>query len=553
MINAHYEALDWLVFGAYALLIALTAWWFNRQKANTSAEYFLGGNAMPTWMVAVSVLATSQSAATFIGGPDQGYQGDLSYLATNIGAFIAALVVAQVLIPRFYQYRVYTVYELLEQQVGPKAKRRAGLMYLFGRVFASGARLYMAAIAVAMILYGNIAASSVIMATLVLVIIGLAYSIFGGIRTVIYSDVIQCLVYTSAAVCVIVSLWLAIPADFSTIIEALQNPGPEQGSKLALFKFDLDFSAAGVFNMASVLTGFVLLNIAAFGLDQDMTQRVLTCKDARSGSRAIMLSIAMVIPVMFLFIVIGLLLFVFYQRPDIMLGATERAVHGANVGQFQGEKITVFMHYVLNEIPAGVKGLVTIGIIAAAISTLNSGLSSMASVVVQDIYRPWHEKRQRQQGDAQKEDHHYVLVGRFAMLGVSLALGSMAILCYFWQQYSQMPLLKFALSVMVFSYSGLLGVYFTSLFLGRGSEASVLAALIVGFVATLLMQPYVQEMLLPSQWQFNLGFTWQLCIGTALATLVCAFGRKPEAAGQAVSAATNQSSNNPINHEVRHG
>ena len=541
MINAHYEALDWLVFGAYALLIALTAWWFNRKKANTSAEYFLGGNAMPTWMVAISVLATSQSAATFIGGPDQGYQGDLSYLATNIGAFIAALVVAQVLIPRFYQYRVYTVYELLEQQVGPKAKRRAGLMYLFGRVFASGARLYMAAIAVAMILYGNIAASSVIMATLVLVIIGLAYSIFGGIRTVIYSDVIQCLVYTSAAVCVIVSLWLAIPADFSTIIEALQNPGPEQGSKLALFKFDLDFSAAGVFNMASVLTGFVLLNIAAFGLDQDMTQRVLTCKDARSGSRAIMLSIAMVIPVMFLFIVIGLLLFVFYQRPDIMLGA----VDGANVGQFQGEKITVFMHYVLNEIPAGVKGLVTIGIIAAAISTLNSGLSSMASVVVQDIYRPWHEKRQRQQGDAQKEDHHYVLVGRFAMLGVSLALGFMAILCYFWQQYSQMPLLKFALSVMVFSYSGLLGVYFTSLFLGRGSEASVLAALIVGFVATLLMQPYVQAMLLPSQWQFNLGFTWQLCIGTALATLVCALGRKPEQLSQANSHSLHQ--------EVRHG
>ncbi|MBS3798983.1 sodium:solute symporter [Pseudoalteromonas sp. BDTF-M6] len=551
--NAHYETLDWLVFAAYALLIALTAWWFNRKQANTSAEYFLGGKAMPTWMVAVSVLATSQSAATFIGGPDQGYQGDLSYLATNIGAFIAALVVAQVLIPRFYQYRVYTVYELLEQQVGPKAKRRAGLMYLFGRVFASGARLYMAAIAVAMILYGNIAASSVIMATLVLVVIGLAYSIFGGIRTVIYSDVIQCLVYTSAAVCVIVSLWLAIPADFSTIIEALQHPGPERGSKLALFKFDLDFTAAGVFNMASVLTGFVLLNIAAFGLDQDMTQRVLTCKDARSGSRAIMLSIAMVIPVMFLFIVIGLLLFVFYQRPDIMLGvaegATERATEwvtqGANIGQFQGEKITVFMHYVLNEIPAGVKGLVTIGIIAAAISTLNSGLSSMASVVVQDIYRPWHEKRQRQQGVCLKEDHHYVLVGRFAMLGVSLALGSMAILCYFWQQYSQMPLLKFALSVMVFSYSGLLGVYFTSLFLGRGSEASVLAALIVGFVATLLMQPYVQDMLLPSQWQFNLGFTWQLCIGTALATLVCALGRKPKQLSQATR--------HSILQEVRHG
>lgn len=514
--NAHYQPLDWLVFAAYALLIGATAWWFNRKKATTSSEYFLGGNAMPTWMVAVSVLATSQSAATFIGGPDQGYQGDLSYLATNIGAFIAAIIVAKVLIPRFYRYRVYTVYELLEQQIGPKAKRSAGLMYLFGRVFASGARLYMAAIAVAMILYGNIAASSVIMATLVLVLVGLLYTVFGGIRTVIYSDVIQCAVYTGAALCVIVSLWLAIPADFSTVIEALQNPAPGQPSKLALLKFELDFSASGVFNIWSVFTGFVLLNIAAFGLDQDMTQRVLTCKDAKSGSRAMLLSIALVVPVMLLFIIIGLLLFVFYQRPDIMAqgGASQ------GVGQFQGEKITVFMHYVLNEIPAGVRGLVTIGIIAAAISTLNSGLSSMASVLVQDLYKPWRQKRNPDQHDS-----HYVVAGRWAMLVVSLALGGMAVICYFWQQYSQMPLLKFALSVMVFSYSGLLGVYINSVFFHRGSESSVLAALVIGFVATLLMQPYVQAALLPNAWHFNLGFTWQLCLGTLLATLVCALGR----------------------------
>lgn len=515
--NAQYQALDWVVFALYALLIAGTAWWFNRAKASTSSEYFLGGNAMPTWMVAISVLATSQSAATFIGGPDQGYQGDLSYLATNIGALIAALIVANVLIPRFYKQRVYTVYELLEQEVGPKAKRRAGLMYLFGRVFASGARLYMAAIAVAMILFGNIDASSVVISVVVLVAVGLLYTIFGGIKTVIYSDVIQCFVYTAAAVCVIVSLWVAIPADFSTIINALQNPAPGVDSKLAIFKFDLDFSSAGVFNMFSVFTGFVLLNIAAFGLDQDMTQRILTCKDSKEGSRAMLWSIFMVVPVMFLFILIGLLLFIFYQRPDIM----QAGIDGSAIGEFKGEKITVFMHYVLNEIPAGVKGLVTIGIIAAAISTLNSGLSSMASVVVQDIYRPWCEAKGKN-----REDGHYVYAGRWSMFGVSLALGGMAILCYFWQQYSQMPLLKFALSVMVFSYSGLLGVYFTTVFLKRGSEASVLAALIVGFVATLMMQPYMVDALLPQAYRFDLGFTWQLCIGTLLATLVCAVGKK---------------------------
>ncbi len=88
---------------------------------------------MPMWMVAVSVLATSQSAATFLGGPYMGYRGDLSYFATNIGAFIAVIIVV-FLIPKFYQNNVYTVYELLEKKIGPRAKQHADIMYLFGSV-----------------------------------------------------------------------------------------------------------------------------------------------------------------------------------------------------------------------------------------------------------------------------------------------------------------------------------------------------------------------------------------------------------------------------------
>ncbi len=135
------------------------------------------------------------------------------------------------------------------------------------------------------------------------------------------------------------------------------------------------------------------------------------------------------------------------------------------VQEFNGEQITIFMYYVLNEAPAGVKGLVSVGIIAAAISTLNSGLSSMSSVIVQDLYRPYLAAKNKQVADG-----HFVKAGRVGMTVVSGALAAMAIACYFWQQYSDMPLLKFALSVMVFSYSGLLGVYFTTLFTKRGSE-----------------------------------------------------------------------------------
>lgn len=508
-------------FFAYGTILLWSGWRVNRRKSISSKDYFLGGNAMPMWMVSISVLATSQSAATFLGGPDMGYRGDLSYLATNIGAFMAAYIVAICLIPKFYQYKVFTVYELLEQQIGPRAKKHAGIMYLFGRVFASGARLYMAAIAVAMILFGDIAPGSIIFATVLITVIGLLFSMFGGVRSVIYSDVIQAIVYVSAALFVIYFLVAAIPADLPTIVSVLQAPavtesGFTQTSKLTLLNFDLDFTNAGMFSFWSSITGFLLLNIAAFGLDQDMTQRVLTCKTAKEGSKALLFSVVMVIPVMFLFLLIGLLLFIFYQRPDIM---GEDAVIA--LSSFDGAKVTVFMSYVLNQIPAGVRGLVTIGIIAAALSTLNSGLSSMSSVLVQDLYRPF------KQGKGIKlADSHYVKAGKISMLLVGVALAAMAILCFYWQQYTDTPLLAFALSVMLFSYSGLLGVYFTALFTKRGSENSVTAALITGFVITLLFQPYIQTLLLPQSLVVDLAFTWQLCIATFISTLVCLTGAR---------------------------
>jgi solute:Na+ symporter, SSS family len=509
-----YTGLDWLVFATYGFVLLASGWFFNRKSAN-SKDYFLGGNSMPVWVVAISVLATSQSAATFLGGPDQGYRGDFSYLTSNIGAFMAAMFVSYFLIPRFYQLKVYTVYELLEQRFGAKAKRHAGLMYLFGRVFASGARLYMAAIAISMILFGDIAATHVVISVLIIASCGLLYTVYGGIRSVIYSDVLQCAIYVGAAMAVVYFLYAAIPADFSTIVQALSEPSPGAESKLTFFHFDLDFSSKGVFNFWSVITGFVLLNIAAFGLDQDMTQRVLTCKNAREGSKAMLYSVLMVIPVMLIFISIGLLLFIFYDRPDIM----NQGIASAIVPSFKGESVTIFMYYVLNEIPAGIKALVTVGIIAAALSTLNSGLNSMSSVIVQDLYRPWLVRRKTKVSDL-----HYVKAGRIGMFVVALALSAMACLCYFWQQHSDMPLLQFALSVMVFSYSGLLGVYFTVLFTQRGNQTSVLAALLGGFLLTLFFQPYVMALILPTTWLFDLGFTWQLCIGSALAFIICSSG-----------------------------
>src|SRR5690606_7490453 len=305
----------------------------------------------------------------------------------------------------------------------------------------------------------------------------LACTVAGGIRSVIYTDALQCAVYVLAALLVLGYLYYSINIDFATLVQALQQPIEGGTSKLLLFEWRFDVSSAGVFNMYSALTGFILLNIAAFGLDQDMTQLVLPCMVNEAGARALLSSTLMVIPTMLVFILIGFLLYIFYQRPELYQPTQGFA------DSFAGEKVTVFMYYVLNELPSGLRGLVVVGVIAAALSTITSGLNSMSSVLVADMYKPWKLKR-----DASTREQHFVRAGQFGMLGTAITLSLMAVLCFYWQQYSDMPLLAFALSVMVFSYSGLLGVFFTALFSKRGNRYSVTAALLSGFFVTLFLQ-----------------------------------------------------------------
>ena len=514
--NSAFQSADWSFFIVCFLLLALTGWWFNRGSIGASREFFTGNRQIPTWVIAVSVLATAQSAATFLGAPDYAYRGDLTYLTTNLGALAAAFFVAHFLLPKFYLYKVTTAYALLQHRFGESTKRHAGWMYLVGRLFASGARLYMAAIALSMILFTDIAPPHVLGAIALLCLVSFAYSTWGGIRSVIYGDAIQCAVYVGAAVLVLGYLFWQLPGEGSQIWQSLQVPADGSASKLRLFDFGTDMSPAGAFNLLSTFTGFFLLFIASFGLDQDLTQRALSCRDARQGTWALVGSVLLVIPVVTVLLGIGLLLFLFYQDP-----AYHSSEGLAPQSRFAGETITVFMFYVLHELPAGLRGLVTVGVIAAAVSTLTSGLNSMASVLMEDMLKP--KLGARLSASAE------VPLARVLMFLLMLALGAMAMLCFYWQQYSDTPLLAFALGVMVFSYSGLLAVFAVALFSQRGNTFSCALALLTGFVVAALQQPYIQQWYLPPAWQFDLAFTWQLCIGFILATLVALSG-KPQPA-----------------------
>ena len=366
--NSNFSNLDWIFFISYFFILLLSAYIFSLKKIQTTNDYFLGANTMPLWAVAFSVVATSQSAATFLGGPEYSYRGDLTYIGFYVSTFLAIVFINIFLLPKFYAIKATSVYDLLEQKYSKKAKRDAGVMFLIGRLFASGARLYIGALAISMILFNDIDIIHILIAIFILILGALVFSYIGGVRSVIYSDVLQAITYVGAGIIVFVYLYIELNSDITTIFLKLY-----EADKLNV----IDYSLNGGFSIWSLLTGWFLLNIAAYGLDQDMTQRVLSCKNEKEAKKSLYFSIIVTIPIVLLFLAIGLLLYIFYDTVDIKQN-------------FNGEKVTIFMYYILNQMPDGLKGLITVGAVAAALSSTNSVLSAMSSVAINDIFKPWY-------------------------------------------------------------------------------------------------------------------------------------------------------------------
>jgi Na+/proline symporter len=358
-----------------------------------------------------------------------------------------------------------------------------------------------------MVVTTTVTPTIIFFAAAALVVASFLFTFVGGLRSVLWNDLIQFIIYIGSAIAVLIFLRMSIPASNAEIIRGLAAT-PDGVNKLRLLDFSL--SPAKPFSFLAIVTGVSLLYAAAAGLDQDTTQRLLACKDAKTGAKSLYLSVIATVPVVALFITIGSLLYIFYDRPDLMRGTVSTASQ-----QFGGEKISIFMHYILTEVPGGLRGLVTVGITAAAVATTNSALNAMSSVLIQDFYRPWREKR------GGSSDYHYVNAGRVGMGLIGLAMLTMAVASYFWQHNSSMGLLEFALQVMVFAYAGLLGVYITALFTHRGTTKSVISALFAGFASVCALQPAIATAIGLPRPLTNLAFPFQLCVGTLIAFFVC--------------------------------
>jgi len=496
--------LDWSVVIVYMFVVLLIGAVVSRKQTDTR-YFFLAGRTMPAWAVSLSVLATALSAATFIGAPQMAFDGDLTYLITNIGSVIAAFIIAFLFVPPIYRAGTVTIYGYLGQRYGTGARSAAGVMFLLGRLLSSGARLFMAGIGFSLMLYGETGTNELIFAVVLLGIIGTAYTIFGGIRAVIWTDALQITVMVIAALCSVWLLLRAIPVSTTEILTALQDA--DGVNKLRLV--NTEFSLGNAYTLWAGVFAMIVVGVSTHGVDQDMAQRVMTARSPWQGGWALISSIVVGIPVILIFMVIGLLLYVFYQRPDIM---------GAAVPQDVIEDTRrVFPQFVLYHMPAGLRGLTMAGLIAAAMSTFDSAINAMASCLVADVYAPWRAWRGRTTDDASMPN----LTGSRLAVGIMGALLTVfAIAAIYMQERGGDLLINFALGVMAFALAPLLGVFCAALFTKRGNTGSVFVAFAVGIAAVLLLQPYM----LPKWLDVAIAWPWWWVIVSPLCFGVCVLG-----------------------------
>jgi SSS family solute:Na+ symporter len=297
--------LDWAVFASYGALVFVIGWLAGRRVTDRAALY-TGDRKVPAWAIAVSVVATSASGATFIGGPQQSYAGDLTYLSASVGSVLGAVLVAWLLVPKFYEAGATTVYEPIGRRCGVAAQRACALAFLLGRLLASGARLYIAAIPCSLMVFGDLATGHLVLSAVVLGACAILYTTWGGIRAVIWTDALQALVMVVAVIASILVLVDQIPLAPGAYAGALREA--EGGAdKLVLLDFSLD--PGTTFSIWAIVIGFTLFNAAAFGTDQDLAQRLLTSRSAKRAAWSLVSSSVMGIGLVGLFLCVGLLLF----------------------------------------------------------------------------------------------------------------------------------------------------------------------------------------------------------------------------------------------------
>ena len=477
------STLDISVIVVYLAGVSAVGWYFARRQRGTRA-YFLSDKATPWWALAGSIVATETSTVTFISVPAFAFTSNFTFLQLVTGYMIGRIVVVLLFIPQYFKGELLTVYQLLGSRFGGSAQRVAAGLFLVTRSVADGIRLYATAI-VLVALTGWSVETSILVTGLVT----LAYTRAGGITAVIWTDIVQLLIYIGGAVAAALFLVAAIPGGWPAAVAAAESAGKFQ-------LIDLTVSASRSYTLWAGLIGGAFLTTATHGTDQLMVQRYLCSRDSRQASWALLTSGVIIYAQFVLFLIIGALLYAFYNSP------------GAPVvpGDVLARPDRIFPHFIATQLPGGLAGLVTAAILAAAMSTLSSSLNSSAASALTDFYKPLFAP--------DRDEAHYLKMSRnfTAFWGVvQMAVALMAI------QMTQ-RIVDAVLSVASFTSGPVLGLFLLGTLTRKVGERGALFGAVTG-IATMA-----------SVWLWvNVSWQWYVLLGSFVTFTV---GRIAHALGE---------------------
>ncbi|MBS1824401.1 MAG: sodium:solute symporter [Acidobacteria bacterium] len=463
--------LDLAIIALY--LIGIT--WFGARFKETQKslkDYFLGGRNAPWWAIGFSIVSAETSTLTIIGTPALAFNGNLGFLQVVLGYLLARIIISLLFLPHYFRGEMYTAYELMRRRFGPNIRKLTAGSFLILRALAEGVRVFAISIVVSIIL-----GTGDMLSIIVIVCLTLFYTFEGGMTAVIWTDVIQMFLYILGAIVSFFVILQAIPGGWTHVMEVTSAAG-----KLQIFDFRFEPTLAFFTRSYSFWAGILggaFLTTASHGTEQLMVQRLLAAK-TEGESRAALFSSWFVILLQFsMFLMIGLMLFVYYADNGI--------ARPAIVDQ-------IYPRFIWEQLPVGISGLIMAAILAAAMSNLSAALNALASTTIMDFYKILRPAA---------AEAHLLSMAKYATVVWGLVLVAIGFLARQWGS-----VLEAGLGIASIVYGGLLGVFLLGLLTRRVGEKAAMA----GMTAGLLTMFYVK-------FGTKIAFTWYVLIGTSVTFL----------------------------------
>ncbi|MGV3532517.1 MAG: sodium:solute symporter [Chthoniobacteraceae bacterium] len=471
--------IDAIVLFAYFAGIVGIGLYAGRKNTDLK-DFALGGRNIPWWAVLASIIAAETSAATFLGTPAEGFKTrGFIYGQLVIGTILARIVIALTFIEPYYRYRVQSIYEFLTVRFGTRTKNMASGIFLLTRVLGIGVRLYLGGVIMVVIWRFFFPGAPTTIWTyfggiLAITVITTLYTAIGGIKAVVWTDLIQAILMIGSVIFAIMLL-LGRVGGLGAVETAVGGWDKIQWVQTG-WNTDLPFWAAfrGMlaepYTLFAAFIGSTFLTMATHGTDQDMVQRMLTAPDYRKSRFSLILSGLADIPIVICFLSVGILLWVYYTQHGMP------QVGGSDIADNE-----MFAHFIVNDMPVGLRGLIIAGVFATMMGSTSAALNALATSFTKDFYLPYFNKN--------ATDRESIFAARvatmiFGILMIIVATISAGLVI----KDPHLTIIPIALGVMGYTYGALLGVFLIGMLTRtRGRDATNILAMILGMIAVLVL------------------------------------------------------------------